>query len=93
MFERQHRLLLGDAGRRFNFHIDDHFEWIQDGRWYAIVKDHDAPFLTPMPFRGRPNAPYLVPLTVRALAAVKDLELAQLCEVLADNGRRSFALP
>ncbi len=39
--------LLGDAGRRFNFHIDDHFEWIQDGRWYAIVKDHDAPFLTP----------------------------------------------
>lgn len=39
--------LLGDAGRHFDFHIDDHFEWIQDGRWYAIVKDHDAPFLTP----------------------------------------------
>jgi hypothetical protein len=39
--------LLGDAGRHFNFHIDDHFEWVQDGRWYAIVKDHDAPFLTP----------------------------------------------
>lgn len=32
--------------RPFNFHIDDHFEWVQDGRYYAIVKDHDAPFLT-----------------------------------------------
>lgn len=30
----------------FNFHIDDHFEWYQDGRYYAIVKDHDAPYLT-----------------------------------------------
>jgi TatD DNase family protein len=45
-----------------------------------------------MPFRGRPNAPYLVPLTVRALAAVHGLELAALCEALADNGRRAFAL-
>ncbi len=57
-----------------------------------LLVETDAPFLTPMPFRGRPNAPYLVPLTVRALAGVKGLELAALCEVLADNGRRAFAL-
>lgn len=38
--------LLADSGHRFNFHIDDHFEWHQDDRWFAIVKDHDAPFLT-----------------------------------------------
>ena len=57
-----------------------------------LLVETDAPFLTPMPFRGRPNAPYLVPLTVRALAAVQDLELTALCEVLADNGRRAFAL-
>jgi len=31
----------------FNFHIDDHLEWVQDGRYYGLVKDHDAPFLTP----------------------------------------------
>ena len=30
----------------FNFHIDDHVEWYQDDRYFAIVKDHDAPFLT-----------------------------------------------
>lgn len=39
--------LLPDVKKPFNFHIDDHFEWIQDGHYYAIVKDHDAPFLTP----------------------------------------------
>jgi TatD DNase family protein len=35
-----------------------------------MLVETDAPFLTPMPYRGRPNAPYLVPITVRALAAV-----------------------
>lgn len=39
--------LLPDVKKPFVFHIDDHFEWVQDGRYYAIVKDHDAPFLTP----------------------------------------------
>ncbi len=58
-----------------------------------LLVETDAPFLTPMPFRGRPNAPYLVPLTVRALAAVHEAELATLCQALADNGRRAFALP
>ncbi len=38
--------LMPQVGKPFRFHIDDHFEWIQDGRYYAIVKDHDAPFLT-----------------------------------------------
>ena len=58
-----------------------------------LLVETDAPFLTPMPFRGRPNAPYLVPLTVRALAAVQELDLTALCVQLADNGRRAFALP
>ena len=38
--------LLPEVKKPFVFHIDDYFEWVQDGRYYAIVKDHDAPFLT-----------------------------------------------
>ena len=34
-----------------------------------IMVETDAPFLTPVPHRGRPNASYLIPVTVRALAA------------------------
>ena len=57
-----------------------------------LLVETDAPFLTPMPFRGRPNAPYLVPLTVRSLAETKGMGLAELCTTIADNGRRAFAL-
>jgi len=55
-----------------------------------LLVETDAPFLTPMPFRGRPNAPYLVPLTVRALAAVREQDLDELCGAIAANGRRAF---
>jgi TatD DNase family protein len=57
-----------------------------------LLVETDAPFLTPAPHRGRPNAPYLVPLTVRALARAKALEVDELCVALAANGRRAFAL-
>ncbi len=57
-----------------------------------LLVETDAPFLTPMPFRGRPNAPYLVPLTVRSMAAVREADLDELCGAIAANGRRAFAL-
>ena len=43
----------------------------------------DAPYLTPAPWRGRPNAGYLVPLTVRTVATVLDRPLEQVCAALA----------
>ena len=55
-----------------------------------LLVETDAPFLTPMPFRGRPNAPYLVPLTVRSLAQTKGVDLDELCGAIAANGRRAF---
>jgi TatD DNase family protein len=58
-----------------------------------LLVETDAPFLTPMPFRGRPNAPYLVPLTMRALAAVRGEDLDGLCHAVAANTRRAFSLP
>ena len=50
-----------------------------------ILVETDAPFLTPIPHRGRPNAPYLVPLTVRFMAAELDADLDELCTQLAAN--------
>jgi TatD DNase family protein len=43
-----------------------------------MLVETDAPFLTPMPHRGAPNAPYLVPLTIRAIAEVKGLDEAEI---------------
>ncbi len=50
-----------------------------------ILIETDAPFLAPEPYRGRPNAPYLVPVTARFMAETRGEDLNQLCEQLATN--------
>jgi TatD DNase family protein len=55
-----------------------------------ILVETDAPFLTPVPFRGRPNASYLVPLTVRAMARVRGADLTELCRAIEANTDRAF---
>ncbi|CAM5234847.1 AraC family transcriptional regulator OS=Streptomyces fumanus OX=67302 GN=GCM10018772_32270 PE=4 SV=1 [Streptomyces fumanus] len=55
-----------------------------------VLVETDAPFLTPVPYRGRPNAPYLVPVTVRAMAAVRGLDEDALATALAANTARAF---
>lgn len=57
-----------------------------------LLVETDAPFLTPMPHRGQPNASYLIPLTLRAMAEVKSVDLGVLCTAVAANGRRVFQL-
>ena len=46
-----------------------------------ILVETDAPFLTPHPHRGRPNASYMVPYTVRAMAELTGIELSRLCAI------------
>ncbi|GGJ92423.1 hypothetical protein GCM10010123_22840 [Pilimelia anulata] len=55
-----------------------------------LLVETDAPFLTPAPHRGRPNASYLVPLTVRFLAELRGADPAELCAALAATGARVF---
>jgi TatD DNase family protein len=57
-----------------------------------LLVETDAPFLTPVPYRGRPNAPYLVPLTLRALAETKGVDVDALCAAVTENGRRVLGL-
>ena len=55
-----------------------------------MLVETDAPFLTPTPYRGRPNASYLIPLTVRALAATTGADLDGLCAAISANGERAL---
>lgn len=55
-----------------------------------LLVETDAPFLTPAPYRGRPNASYLVPLTVRAMAAVKGVDEDTLATALAATTEAAF---
>jgi hypothetical protein len=56
-----------------------------------ILVETDAPFLTPTPLRGRPNAPYLVPVTVRFMAEELRMPLDELCAQVASNTSPSTA--
>jgi TatD DNase family protein len=55
-----------------------------------ILVETDAPYLTPHPFRGQPNAPFAVAHTVRGMAAHLDEDVATLCTDLGANSERVY---
>lgn len=50
----------------------------------------DAPFLTPVPFRGKKNTPALVVHTAEAVAELKQITVEQLATQTSLNARRIF---
>jgi TatD DNase family protein len=50
-----------------------------------VLVETDAPYLAPSPHRGRPNASYLVPLTMRTMAHVRQTDLERLCASVEAN--------
>jgi len=55
-----------------------------------VMVETDAPFLTPHPYRGRPNASYLIPYTVRAMAEFLEEDLDTLCARIGATTRRVY---
>ncbi|WP_051224754.1 TatD family hydrolase [Pseudoclavibacter soli] len=55
-----------------------------------VLVETDAPYLTPMPYRGRPNAPYLLPNTVRFVAEHLALPLDEFCDQIVANTERVY---
>ena len=57
-----------------------------------ILVETDAPYLTPTPNRGKPNASYLMPDTVRVMAQRRGVEVGELGEQLFRNTHAAFGL-
>jgi TatD DNase family protein len=55
-----------------------------------VLVETDAPYLTPVPHRGKPNASYLMPHTVRFMAEQRGFDEAAMCGLLYDNAMRAF---
>jgi len=81
----QHGWYLSFAGNvtfKKNQHLRDSLLAVSRSR---ILIETDAPFLTPEPLRGRPNAPYLVPHTLRYLAKLTGDDVETLAARLNAN--------
>lgn len=55
-----------------------------------LLVETDAPYLAPTPNRGRVNASYLMPYTVRAIAERRGVPESELCTILSDNAVNAF---
>jgi TatD DNase family protein len=55
-----------------------------------LLAETDAPYLTPVPQRGKPNSPAMTAYTIRFLATLKNLDLADFCATLQATGNRVF---
>jgi len=55
-----------------------------------ILAETDAPFLTPVPNRGKPNEPALVADTLRCLAEVQGMDVADLCDAVTATAQRAY---
>jgi TatD DNase family protein len=55
-----------------------------------LLPETDAPFLTPLPHRGKRNAPYMVKLTVSRMAEIKSIPVEDLASSLCRNFVKLF---
>ncbi len=58
-----------------------------------ILVETDTPFLSPVPFRGKPNEPARVQYVVAKIAELKNLPYEEVARVTTENARRVFGLP
>ena len=55
-----------------------------------LLLETDAPYLTPVPYRGRPNAPCYLPFIAEKIAAVKACSVEDLLVAARGNSERLF---
>jgi TatD DNase family protein len=58
-----------------------------------VLIETDAPYLTPVPHRGKPNEPAFVPLVGHCLADVRDTTVAAIAQATTRNAMVAFRLP
>ncbi|MEM6581799.1 MAG: TatD family hydrolase [Pseudomonadota bacterium] len=55
-----------------------------------ILLETDSPYLTPVPYRGKPNAPFYLPLVAEKIAELKDMDIEPLLEQVHHNSVLQF---
>jgi TatD DNase family protein len=55
-----------------------------------VLVETDAPFLTPMPYRGYPNASYMIPLTLATMANEMNVDINTVADATRTNAEKLF---
>jgi TatD DNase family protein len=58
----------------------------------GVVLETDAPYLAPVPYRGKRNEPTYVPLVAGKLSAICNLPVERVAELTTENARKLFKL-
>ena len=57
-----------------------------------LVLETDSPYLTPVPYRGKPNKPAYVRYVAEEIAKIRNLPLEELIDVTTTNAERFFGI-
>lgn len=57
-----------------------------------VMVETDAPYLSPMPYRGRTNAPYMIPYTLQTLADYLDRSLTEIAKATRETTREVYGI-
>ncbi len=68
----------------------DYDEVVKNAPLDMLLSETDAPYVAPVPYRGKRNEPAYVPEVVKAIAGIRGGEVEKVAETLAENARRVF---
>ncbi len=58
-----------------------------------LLVETDCPYLTPVPYRGKPNEPKYILHTLAKIASLRNLSVDEMAEITSSNTIRLFSLP
>lgn len=56
-----------------------------------VLVETDSPFLTPVPYRGKENAPFYLPFIIEKIAAIKELPVDSVANITTMNAKKLFS--
>jgi TatD DNase family protein len=63
---------------------------MEEMRLDNIVLETDAPYLAPVPFRGKRNEPSYMKYVVEKLSAIKNINMDEVAEITTKNAEKLF---
>lgn len=84
---------LSFAGNVTFKNADDLRSGLAEAGLHHVLVETDAPFLTPVPHRGRPNSSYLIPHTMATIAEVTGTDLEEACRAVRATTAEVYGWP